>query len=277
METVLITGASSGIGYELAKIYAKNNYNLVLVARRKENLEKLKNEILENINKNIEIYIFDKDLSIENISKELYEEIKNKKIKIDILINNAGFGIYKQFINYNKEDMRKNKNMINVNINSLVELTKLFLDEMIENKKVKILNVASIAAFQPGPLMASYYASKSFVLSFTEAIREEVVYKMKNEGMKRKDILNNIKISVLCPGPTSTEFEKSANLENSSLFEKMKVMSAKKVAKIAFEKFEKGKEIIITGLINKIIVFGIRFLPRKWVVKIARKLQESKK
>lgn len=276
METVLITGASSGIGYELAKIYAKNKYNLVIVARRKEKLEKLKNEILKNINSNINIFVVQKNLAKNNAAKELYTEIKQQDIKVDILINNAGMGIYKEFSEYDNNDIVKNNEMINLNINSVVELTKLFLDEMIKKGKIQILNVSSIAAFQPGPLMSTYYASKSFVLSFTEAVREENFIKMKRSGISKKEIAKKLKIAVLCPGPTDTEFEKSSNLIESSLFSKMKIMTAKKVAEIAFEKFNSGKIIIIPGKLNRLSVFAIRFLPRKWIVKIARKLQENK-
>lgn len=270
METVLITGASSGIGYELAKIYSQNNYNLILVARRKEKLEILKKEILEKINKNIKITIIERDLSKNNSSFELYNEIKNKNLEVNILINNAGIGIYGKFLNFSKEEMEKNNEMTNLNITTLVELTKLYLNEFSENgnknKIYKILNVASIAGFLPGPLMANYYATKSYVVSFTEAIREEII----SSGIK------NIKISLLCPGPTSTEFEKSSNAEKSGIFTKLKVMTPEKVAKITFNKFNKGKEIIIPGIFNKISVFTIRFLPRKVVVKMARKIQEKK-
>ena len=164
--------------------------------------------------------------------------------------------------------MKRNDAMINLNIKAVVELTRLFLADMIKAGNGEILNVSSVAAFMPGPLMSTYYASKAFVQSFTEAVREE----MRNDVRTK-----NIKISALCPGPTATEFEKSNNLEESSLFERMKVMSAKKVAEIGYKEFQKGKMIIIPGIFNRIAVFGTRFFSRKFVVRIARKIQEKKK
>ncbi len=258
MNSVLVTGASSGIGYELAKIYAKNGHNLVLTARREENLENIRKE-LENYSVKIETIVL--DLSKEGSAKKLYENVKEKGIVIDTLINNAGFGLYGNFI---ETDVAKEVEMIDLNIKSLVILTKLFLKDMIAINKGEILNVASIAAFQPGPLMSVYYASKSFVLSFSEAVRNEI----------RK---TNVNISVLCPGPTATEFEKSANLEKSTLFTKIKVMSPEKVALIGYKGLQKKKPLIITGKINSTLIFLNRFVPREVVVNIARKLQESKK
>ena len=268
MKTVLITGASSGIGYELAKIYAKNWHNLVIVARNKDKLEILKKEIFEEISKNIKITVIENDLSLENAAERLYNRVKSENLKIDTLVNNAGIGIYGKFSEFDEETMKRNDAMINLNIKAVVELTRLFLKDMLESGNGEILNVSSVAAFMPGPLMSTYYATKAFVQSFTEAIREEV----------RNDVRGkNIKISALCPGPTATGFEKSSNLAESSLFERMKVMTAKKVAEIGYKEFQKGKEIIIPGIFNKVAVFGTRFLSRKFIVRTARKLQEKKK
>ena len=267
METVLITGASSGIGYELAKIYAKNGHNLVVVARNKDKLEILKKEIFEEISKNIKITVIENDLSLENAAKGLYNQVKSEKLKINVLVNNAGVGIYGKFSEFDEETMKRNDAMINLNIKAVVELTRLFLNDMLKDGNGGILNVSSIAAFMPGPLMSTYYASKAFVQSFTEAVREEV----------RNDVRGkNIRISALCPGPTDTGFEKSSNLEESSLFERLKVMTAKKVAEIGYKDFQKGKAVIIPGIFNRIAVFGTRFLSRKFVVKTAGKLQERK-
>ena len=268
METVLITGASSGIGYELAKIYAKNGHNLVVVARNKDKLEILKKEIFEEISKNIKITVIENDLSLENAAERLYNQVKSEKLKINVLVNNAGVGIYGKFSEFDEETMKRNDAMINLNIKAVVELTRLFLADMIKDGRGEVLNVSSVAAFMPGPLMSTYYASKAFVQSFTEAVREE----MRNDVRTK-----NIKISALCPGPTATEFEKSSNLEESSLFERMKVMSAKKVAEIGYKEFQKGKMIIIPGIFNRIAVFGTRFFSRKFVVRMARKIQEKKK
>ena len=267
MKRVLITGASSGIGYELAKIYAENGHDLVIVARNRDKLGMLQKEIFEKISKNIKVTVIENDLSQENAAERLYNQIKSSNLKIDTLVNNAGAGIYGRFSEFGEETMKRNDAMINLNIKAVVELTRLFLADMIKDGRGEILNVSSVAAFMPGPLMSTYYASKAFVQSFTEAVREEV----------RNDVRGkNIKISVLCPGPTDTGFEKSSNLTESSLFEKMKVMTAKKVAEIGYKEFQKGKVVIIPGIFNRIAVFGTRFLSRKFVVKTAGKLQEKK-
>ena len=260
MKTVLITGASSGIGYEFAKIYAKKGYNLVITARRKNNLERIKQE-LESFDTAICVDIIVLDLSKQNSAKELYEVVKQRGILIDTLINNAGFGVYGNFI---ETDIEKEIDMIEFNIKSLVVLTKLFLKDMVSRNNGTIINVASTAAFQPGPLMSVYYASKSFVLSFTEAIRNEV-----------RD--TNVNISVLCPGPTDTEFEKSASLEESSLFTKLKVMKPEKVAIIGYRGINRNKSVIIPGILNNILITFNKIIPRALVINIVRKLQESKK
>ncbi len=260
MKTVLITGASSGIGYEFAKIYAKKGYNLVITARRKNNLDRIKQE-LESFDTSICVDIIVLDLSKQNSAKELYEVVKQRGILIDTLINNAGFGVYGNFI---ENDIEKEIDMIELNIKSLVVLTKLFLKDMVSRNNGTIINVASTAAFQPGPLMSVYYASKSFVLSFTEAIRNEV-----------RD--TNVNISVLCPGPTDTEFEKSASLEESSLFTKLKVMKPEKVAIIGYKGINRNKSVIIPGILNNILITFNKIIPRVLVINIVRKLQESKK
>ena len=263
MKTVLITGASSGIGYELARVYAENGHNLVVVARRREKLEDLKKEIEKNISDKVMVTVIKKDLAKKNAPRELFDEIKKKKIYVDILINNAGFGMYGKFSELTQEEMEKNSNLIDLNIKALVELTKLYLDEFVKKDRGQILNVASTAAFLPGPLMANYYASKSYVLSFTEALREE----MKKTG---------IKICTLCPGPTLTEFEKSSNADKKGLFSSLKLMTAEKVARKAYKDFEKGENIIIPGILNKILVYAIKILPGKLLTFISMKIQETK-
>ena len=264
MKTVLITGASSGIGYELSKLYAENGYNLVLAASRTDIFSMMKDDILKNISSTLLIEIISCDLAEERSAYELFDIIKSKGIEIDVLINNAGSGIYGEFAEYSSEQMQRNDRMINLNVKSVVELTKLFLDDMIKKNEGSILNVSSIAGFQPGgPLMANYYASKAYILSFSEALREEL----------RK---TNVTISVLCPGPTATEFEKSSNLTGSGLFSKLKVMTAKEVAEIAYRDFTKKKRIIIPGFMNKLAVLGAKISPRRLTVRLVRKLQEIK-
>lgn len=240
---VLITGATAGIGYELAKIYANDGYNLVLVARNIERLEKVKSEL--NLMYNVNIHTLSIDLSIDNSCEEIFNYVNKKHLTVDILINNAGVGSFGYF----KElDINKEVDQININVKALSELTRLFLPTMINNEAGSILNVASTAAFCSGPKMATYYATKAFVLSFTEAIYEEV------KG-------SNIKISCLCPGAVRTEFLDKSGIKKNEIAKK-NMMTAKEVAKIAYKDFNKGKLIIIPGVKNKIIVGFNKIVPR---------------
>ncbi len=256
METVLITGASSGIGREFSRLFAEKGYRLVITARREKNLTELKEMYPEN---NIEVIPC--DLGSETGAEYLYNEIKKRNIKVDILINNAGFGLFGEFY---ETDIEKEKKMIDLNVKALVELSKYFLQEMLERNSGKILNVASIAAFQPGPYMSVYYASKAFVLSFSEALRNEV----RNTG---------VCISVLCPGPVETEFEKSSELSRSKLFSKLKPVTAEKVAYAGFRGLMKNRAVIIPGFFNRAAITAGTFVPTGIKVNIARKIQEKKK
>ena len=256
MKTVLITGASSGIGREFSRLFAEKGYRLVITARREKNLTELKEMYTEN---NIEVIPC--DLGSETGAVYLYNEIKRRNIKVDILINNAGFGLFGEFY---ETDIEKEKKMIDLNIKALVELSKYFLQEMLERNSGKILNVASIAAFQPGPYMSVYYASKAFVLSFSEALRNEV----RNTG---------VCISVLCPGPVETEFEKSSELTKSKLFSKLKPVTAEKVAYAGYRGLMKNRAVIIPGFFNRAAITAGTFIPTGIKVNIARKIQEKKK
>lgn len=256
-QTVLITGATSGIGYELAHIFAENGYNLVLVARRADRLEKIKMEFEKNFG--VSVINIVNDLSYPTATEKIAEEIKKQNIDIDILINNAGIGVYGNFSHTERE---KELNMIKLNITALTDLTKLLLGDMIKRRYGKILNVASTAAFQPGPKMAVYFASKAYVLSFSEALREEV----KQYG---------ITVSCLCPGSTKTEFQKQAATEGilGSLREEV-MMDAKTVARIAYNGLRKGKAIIIPGYKNKMLIILERFLPRSIVRRIVANIMK---
>ena len=225
----LITGASSGIGRDMARILAKLNYNLILVARNEDGLTKIKNE-LETENNKINITIYPMDLNIKENCYKLYENEKN----IDVLINNAGFGLFGEFA---ETDLEKEINMINTNITAVHILTKLYLKEMVKENKGHILNVASIAGFMPGPLMATYYATKNYVVSLTRAIRKEL---RKNKS--------KVKISLLCPGPVDTNFNNVANVKF-----KIPGLTSEYVAKYAIKKMQKGKLIIIPGTLIKIV------------------------
>lgn len=216
----LITGASSGIGRDIAKELSKRGYDLVLVARDLEKLNKVKSEI-----KNTNIEIVGLDISTVENCKELYKNYKD----IDILVNNAGFGDCGYFISTNLE---KEVQMINTNIVAYHVLTKLYLKNMQEKNKGKILNVASIAGFMPGPLMATYYSTKAYVVRLSESIREEL----------RKE-KSKVQISILCPGPVDTNFNKVANVEFA-----LKGLSSQYVAKYAIQKFLKGKFYIVPAV-----------------------------
>lgn len=258
-KTALITGASSGIGYELSLIFAEHGYNLVLVARSADKLEDLKQKLESQYN--IKVFNIVKNLSDLDSAQEIYNEIDNLKLRIDVLVNNAGFGDFGEFYN---SDINKLHNMIELNINSLTKLTRLFLPHMVQNKNGKILNIASMGSFQPGPLMAVYYASKAYVLSFSEAISRE----LKNSG---------VTVTAVCPGPTKTNFSETANLGMSGLFVNLQVASAQSVAKFAYKKMQKGKVVAVPGFFNKIGAIFTRLLPKRVVRNFVYNLQKNRK
>lgn len=243
----LITGASSGIGKDIAYELSKMGYDLILVAR---DVEKLK-QVKEELKTNIETVVM--DLSIPENCKKLYEEHK----KIDILINNAGFGDCGYFT---KTDLEKEIKMINTNITAYHILTKLYLKDMKEKNSGKILNVASIAGFMPGPLMATYYSTKSYVVRLSEAIREE----LRREKSK-------VQISILCPGPVDTNFNKVADVEFA-----LKGLSSKYVAQYAVKKLFKGKFYIVPGWKIKLARFASKISPSNIVARVSFNMQRRK-
>ncbi len=257
MATALITGASNGIGLELAKVHASKGDNLVLVARNKSKLDELKTE-LENQYK-VKVYSIGKDLSASNSAQEVYEETSKHNIKIDYLINNAGFGDFGMFV---ENDWNKELQMINLNITTLTQFTKLYLKDMVKRKSGKIMNVASTAAFQSGPTMAVYYATKAYVLSFSEAIDNEV----KDSG---------VTVTALCPGATESGFQAAAAMEESNLVKGRKLPTSKEVAEYGYKAMMKGKTVAIHGAVNYLLANSVRFTPRALVVKITRKLQDK--
>ena len=246
---VLITGASSGIGKDMARVMAKKADELVLVARNVEKLEEIKKEL----EKDVKIEIISKDLSIEENCKEIHNQVQN----VDILINNAGFG---DCGNFTKTSLEKDIRMIKTNIIAYHILTKLYLTDMKEKNSGKILNVASIAGFMPGPLMATYYATKNYVVRLSEAIREE----LKKEHSK-------VQISILCPGPVETNFNKVANVDFH-----LREANSMDVAKYAIRKLEKGKFYIVPGIDVKIAKFGAKILPANVISKFAYIAQKRK-
>ncbi|QLE40330.1 SDR family oxidoreductase [Nostoc sp. C052] len=258
-KTALITGAASGIGYQLTQIFARHSYNLVLVDKNEQKL----NEIIDEFPQKFGIFvkIFAKDLSIPTSPEEIFTELQQASIKIDVLVNNAGFGTYGAFT---ETDLSTELKMLQVNIVSLTHLTKLFLKDMVEQNYGKILNVASAAAFQPGPLMAVYFATKAYVLSFSEAIANEL------EG-------TGVSVTVLCPGPTASEFQQTAAMENSKIANVKRMMDTATVAKIGYRSLMKNKTVVVPGMRNKILSESVRFTPRNLVTKVVRSMHELKK
>jgi len=258
-KTALITGASGGIGYEFAKLLAKDCAVLVLVARSLDRLLEVKKELESISDVSVSVMTIAKDLSKPGVAEEIYRELKNENISVDILINNAGIGNLGKFAD---TDWQKDAEMISLNIVALTHLTKLFVKGMIERRSGKIVNVASTAAFQPGPLMAVYYASKAYVLSFSEAIANE----LKGTG---------VNVTVLCPGPTATGFVKAAAMEESRLFKIRRPAKAVDVARYGYEAMIKGKTVAIHGIISKIVAFSTRLAPRHILPSIYRRIYEN--
>lgn len=244
----LITGASSGIGMDFAKELCSLGYDLILVARSEKKLKDLKKEL------NTEVEIIPLDLSIE---KNLYKLYDMTKDRVDLLINNAGFGVFGKFVD---TDLNEELNLIDLNIKAYHILTKLFLRDMVKRNSGRILNVASSAAFQPGPLLSSYYSSKSYVYNLSMAIYEE---------LRRSK--SHVKISILCPGPVNTGFNERAKVSFS-----VKALESKEVVKYTIKEMFKNKLIIIPGLSIKLGIFSNRIFSRKFILKIAYRIQKAK-
>lgn len=254
----LITGGTEGIGYELAKLFAKDGYNLVIVARGEDGLERAAAE-LSSLN-NINVETISKDLFIPESPFELYDEIGAKNIEVDILVNNAGQGEYGEFI---ETDISKELDIIQLNIASLVVLTKLFLKDMVARREGKILNVASIASKIPGPWQSVYHGTKAFVHSFTEAIRQEV----KDAG---------ITVTSLLPGATDTDFFNKANMQESKILD-TKLSNPADVAKDGYYALMSGDDKVISGLKNKAQVTMTNVTPDEMAAKQMYKQQEPKR
>jgi short-subunit dehydrogenase len=257
-QTALITGASSGIGLDLARLFARDGHDLVLVARSEAKLLQLADEL--HSSHGITAHVIAVDLAQRDAPRRLLDAVRAKDLQIDVLVNNAGFGRAGAFI---ENDLQTELEMIQVNVTALTHLTKLFLPGMVERRRGRVLNVASTAAFQPGPLMAVYYATKAYVLSFSEAIAEE----MTGTG---------VTVTALCPGPTATGFAEIADMTTSRLFQLAKPMNSMDVANIGYRAMQRGRRIVIPGLMNKTMAQSVRFSPRFMVTKIARRLQERR-
>jgi uncharacterized protein len=252
-QTALVTGASSGIGRDLALQFAAGGYDLVVVARRAAALEQLAAEVTRV--HGVSATAITADLAEPSAPREIYDRLALTGTAIDVVVNNAGFGGGGTVAAL---PLERQLEMIQVNVTALTALTRLFLPGMLERSRGGILNVGSTAGFQPGPLMAVYYATKAYVLSFTEALAEEVVD-------------SDLRVSCLCPGPTSTEFAETAKMTNSNLFKRATMTSAD-VARIGYEGWTKRKVIVIPGFPNRQGVALVRFAPRSMVRKIVKRL-----
>src|SRR5579872_1022916 len=258
-KTALITGASGGIGYELAKLFAKDRYNLVLVARSAGKLTQVADELQREFG--ISAKAVPLDLTVASAPQSLFNQLQREGIVVDILVNNAGYGVLGEFANISGEDTL---GQIQLNITALTYLTKLFLGPTIERRSGKILNVASTAGFQPGPLMSVYYASKAYVISFSEALGNEL------HG-------TGVTVTCLCPGATDTGFQGRAGLGNTLLFKKLRPMDAATVAHDGYRGLMAGKAMVISGFRNWVLAESVRFSPRRLVTAISRKVLDSVK
>jgi short-subunit dehydrogenase len=256
-KTAFITGATTGIGYELSKLFAEDQYNLVLVARNEAKLTERKAELEEQYG--VLVIVIPKDLSKPEAPREIYDVLQKAGIEVDALVNNAGFGLLGKFA---ENDLQTELNMIQLNITSLTALTKLFLRDMLRRGRGKIMNVASTAGFVPGPLMAVYYATKAYVISFSRAIANEV----NGAGLT---------VTAVCPGATETEFAERAGF-GKMWMNKMNYMSAQKVARIGYKKFQKGKPLVITGFLNNLMIKAQIFFPRRFIIAIIHFLNKNR-
>jgi short-subunit dehydrogenase len=255
MKTALITGASMGIGYELAKEFAANKHNLVLVARSVNKLNEIANELTNKYQ--VMVTVIGSDLSEKDAALKVYNEVKTKGIEIDFLVNNAGFG---DFGFFKDTDWTKEEMMINLNITALTQFCKLYVPDMVKRGRGKILNVASMAAFQPGPVQAVYFATKAYVLYLSEAIANEL------EG-------TGVTVTVLCPNATESNFANAANATGKGTFKDKKLPTAQEVAKYGFKAMMANEVVAIPGFQNYLLAQTSHFVPRKMATKIMRKLQ----
>jgi hypothetical protein len=256
-KTALVTGASSGIGAELARIHAALGGDLVVVARRQERLETLKTEL--EAAHGVTVHVLAKDLALAEARQQVYEEVRSRGVTVDYLVNNAGFGYRGCF---HEQNWATNEAMIQVNILALAALTRLFVPDMVARGSGRVLNLASMAGFVPGPLHAVYYASKAFVISFSEAIASELAG-------------TGVTVTALCPGPTESEFTTIARMSDVNLVRRM--ASTHTVAKAGYRAMLAGRTIVVPGPLNKVAIHGLlRLSPRRLTTYVSRVLMERR-
>src|SRR5258706_2394459 len=253
-KTAVITGASSGIGLELARLFANDGWEVVLVARSEGKLR----ELADSLSKanSIAAHVITADLARPDAAVQIVNTLTERGLTVDALVNNAGLGVAGAFV---ATDGRAELETIQVNCVALTQLTKLLLPGMVARKRGRILNVASTAAFQPGPLMAVYYATKAYVLSFSEAIADE----LRDTG---------VTVTALCPGPTETGFASAANMEGSRLFKMTRPARSSDVARAGYEAMKRGARVVVPGVKNKLLAQSVRISPRRLVTAIVRRL-----
>ncbi len=256
-KTALITGASSGIGREFAVVFAEHGHNLILVARNKIRLMELKQSLEKK--HGVSVHVFESDLATPDVPREIFEKTVRLGLSVDILVNNAGLGAYGRFA---ETDWDREASVLAVNVHALTNLTKLFLPQMLAGKSGAILNVASAAAFQPGPYMAVYYATKAYVLSFSEALAEELCG-------------TGVSVTILCPGPTISGFFDTAKMHDSRLVKGKKLPTARTVAHFGYRALQQKKVIAVHGIKVKLLTSLVRFMPRAAVRKIVRTMQQK--
>lgn len=257
-KTALITGASSGIGKALAREFARNNYHLVIVAEKAEELSMAKQELSSEFS--VEVTDMPKDLTREQAPQEIYDQLHSQGVRIDVLVNDAGVGQREKF---HESDINKDVYIVRLNIEALIRLTKLFVKDMVARGNGKILNVGSVAGFQPGPMLAVYHASKAFVVSFSEAISDE----LEDTG---------VSVTALCPGPTDTNFASRADMENARIFQSGQVMEPEEVAQAGYKAVMNGERAVIPGISNKALTFTRRLIPKSMQANLNKKFYEVK-
>ena len=255
MPTALVTGASGGIGKELSLILAREGYDIIAVARNADALDSLAEQVRSEYGR--EVRVIPCDLSVPGAARDMCSDVGS----IDVLVNNAGFGDYGPFVDC---DPDKQMRMIDLNVRALTDITRSVLPGMVERGKGRILNIASVAAFEPGPLMSVYYATKAYVLSFSEAIQEE----LRGTG---------VTVTALCPGPTNTGFASAAGATGSNLFKEAAGADVRKVAAYGYRCMMRGKPVAVCGLTFKFLIFCIRLLPRSATRRMVHYIQGKTK